>query len=346
MSKIQNVKNVPAKKKRRKFIRTPSHILRIVLVWCFVICIFLLSFSFFNVTLYITKDLKVTPVLEQGDFVYSTQEEIDSACKNLQSAIDNLEKKPSEKKSKEENSSAEASANQNSSTDTNFSSDMNPMRMEWTYHILNNVQIDDIVLLIDKAKGIDENLYTEETVAELNKSTLKAQQSLGASVTISQNAFQLIFGGSIAEMYGYSDASKSIADSFLTYALAIMPVVGFFAASFDKKRHIKHIISMLCAVLTIADILFIIYPYVDIGSIFTIFMNIFVCVISVFSIYAKQQEDYIIKHPELEAEYGEKHPHFVKALVNYKSYSTVDIPTKADKEREAAKNAKRHNKKR
>ena len=53
------------------------------------------------------------------------------------------------------------------------------------------------------------------------------------------------------------------------------------------------------------------------------------------SIYAIQQERYIVKHPELEAEFTEKHPYFVKALINYKSVTlTENIRQQEEEEKE------------
>ena len=49
-------------------------------------------------------------------------------------------------------------------------------------------------------------------------------------------------------------------------------------------------------------------------------MYIIICVLNLAGVYAKQQEDYIITHPEKEPEFTEKHPQFVKALINYKAF--------------------------
>lgn len=328
---MEKVQNVPVRKKVKKPLRTPSHILRLCLVWCFVICIFLLSTSFFTVTVYINDKLEATPYLQEGDFTYSTLEEIHSAEAELQEAIDGLQKKSDSK---------------SSAADTSTGNSISSMQLEWVYHIKEDIDTEDIkstLKLIEEAKAVERDLYTDKSVEKLNDAILKAQQSLGASYTISQTALQLMFGGSISEMYGNQSAMDSVTNSIFISVLGIIPVLGFFAASFDKKKHIKHIISMLCSVLAIIDIMFVIYPSVDTGSVFTIIMYIIIAVITIFSIYAKQQEDYIVQHPELEAEYSDKHPHFVKALINNKSFGNkTPVVTKSEQERMAAQNAKKH----
>lgn len=344
---MEKIQNIPVKKKKKKMLRTPSHILRLCIVWAFIICIFLLSTSFKTTTLYINDKLEVTPYLQEGAFTYSTLEEIKAAESELQKAIDNLQEKPktdetsdSTETDETDTSTAEVSTEASTGIDTAAS----PITLKWLYHITDDIEVDQVqsaIKLVDEAKAIDRSIYTEESIETLNKAVLKTQKSLGATVTMSQNALQIMFGGSIAEMYGKESAS-SISNSIFICALAIIPIVGFLAASFDKSKHIKHIIATIGSILAVLDIMFVIYPFVDIGSVATIIMYIVIAVLTVFSIYAKQQEDYIVKHPELEAEYSDKHPHFVKALINYKAFGGIPVIDKKEQERVSAQNAKKH----
>lgn len=331
MQKIEldKVKNVPKRKKNKKPLRTPSHIIRICMVWCFVICLFLLSLPFINATIYITDDLKTTADAQQAYNKYATQEDIDSAEKDLQAALDGLVK---DKNSKND-----------STNESNSSAAVNTAMFDWVYHIRADVKSEDLQKLILKAKNTDRSIYTKESVEKLNTATINAQKILCATVSISQTALQLMFGGSIAELYGHGSTGGTIVNSLFAYALAFIPLIGFFAASFDKTRHIKHIISLIGSILCIIDIYFIIYPYLAIGSVFSIIMYIIIMVINIFSIYAKQQEDYIIRHPELEPEFSEKHPNFVKALINYKAFKPEPSTKNDNSKLQAAKNAQKHN---
>lgn len=328
MQKIQTDKviNVPQKKKHKKVLHTPSQVIRVCLVWCFVICLFLLSLPFINATFYITEDLKITTDAREAYNKLATQQDIDNAEKELQKALDGLVTDPKKEESALEPTNAAA---------------IDSAQFNWVYHISADVQSESLQKLILKAKDTDRSTYTDESVKTLNDAVTNAQKILGARVTISQTALQLMFGGSISEMFR-GTSSGTIANSLFAYALGIIPIVCFFAASFDKTKHIKHIIALVGSILCLVDIYFIIYPFIAIGSVLTIIMYIIICVLNVFSIYAKQQEDYIIKHPELEAEFTEKHPLFVNALINYKSFgrkssennnSNVDLSKKSKKQK-------------
>ena len=99
--------NVPKKKKR---LRTPSHIIRITLIWLLAIELFLLTYPFLQVTFYITEDLGVTPYQEKAYSKLATQEEIDQATKDLQKALDSLEERPPEESSTDESNSDSSAA--------------------------------------------------------------------------------------------------------------------------------------------------------------------------------------------------------------------------------------------
>ena len=85
------VVNVP---KRKKLLRTPSHIIRITLIWCFLLVLFLLTYPFLEVRFYITKDLSVSPYAEDAYRVLAEQEDIDKAAEKLQKALDSLVEVP------------------------------------------------------------------------------------------------------------------------------------------------------------------------------------------------------------------------------------------------------------
>ncbi len=321
VSKNVKVINVPHKKKP---LRTPSHILRLCIVWAYVICIFLLTSSFMEARIYITDDLKTTLNPSEANLTPASQEEITKAEEKLQSAIDGLEKKKD--KDQEDTAVIESIATAN---------------YNWQYHVADGISYRDLMKLIDQAMDIDRSKYTEKSITALNEATIYAHKTLCASVKISQSAFQMMLGGAISESYGYETGASAVTHSFFSFSLAVIPTICFFAATFDKRRHIKHIIGLVGSFLCLADIMFTIYPYIGIGATLSIILYFLICVMNIASIYAKQQEDYIVKHPELEAEFGAKHPHFVKALINEKTFGHVSMPTNHEKELSSAKNAKK-----
>jgi hypothetical protein len=340
--------NVP---KRRRPLQTPSNIIRLCIVWSFIICIFLLTYPFLSAQLFINDNLEVTTMVGTADLKLHTQDEIDEAAKELKAAIDGLEEAPPD-----EESSAEPDTSENSDTSSVTSDDSEyepPIRSidtanyKWQYSIRDDVDIEEIAGLIDSAKNIDRKKYTEESVDKLNRAVLKAQRTLCATVNVSQSAIQMMVGGMVGESFGnYGSVGHSVMHGIFSFGLAIMPIIGFFAATFDKRRHIKHVIVMICAILSLIDIFLTIYPFVGIGAVLSIIMYILICLLNIASIYTKQQEDFIVSHPEKEAEFTEKHPYLVKALLNAKTFG--GLPTSSDiKEQtyQAAKNAQKRNKK-
>ena len=342
--------NVP---KRRRPLQTPSNIIRLCIVWAFILCIFFLTYPFMSAQLYINDDLEVTTIYgeQSGRFKLADQSEIDEAAKELRAAIDGLEEAPPD-----EESSAESDTSENSDAVSSESDDSEyepPIRSidtanyEWKYSIRDDVDIEEIAGLIDSAKNINRKNYTEESVEKLNRAVLKAQKVLCATVNVSQSAIQMMVGGMVGESYGnFGSVGHSVVHGIFSFGLALMPIIGFFAATFDKRRHIKHVIVMICAVLALVDIFLTIYPFVGIGAVLSIIMYVLICLLNIGSIYAKQQEDFIISHPEKEGEFTEKHPQLVKALLNAKTFG--GLPTSSDiKEQtyQAAKNAQKRNKK-
>ena len=350
--------NVP---KKKKLLRTPSHILRICLIWCFLINLFLLTYPFLEVKLYINDKLEITPNIQEANFRLATQNEIDYAAYNISVAYSKLEKLPDAESSESSDESKQESNNDSSEAASDLSDSTSPVvtddeeevrsidtaKYEWQYRIDKNVDASTLLTMIETTKNIKRYQYTEKSVEVLNHAVLQAQRTLGASVNISQNALQMMLGGSVSEAFGrYDSVGNSIWHGLTSFALAVIPILGFFFAVFDKKRHFKHVIITLGTLLALADIFLTIYPYVGIGAVLSIIMYIIISVLNISSIYAKQQEDYIMKHPEKEAEFSEKHPQFVKALINKKSVdSKTGKPDAKELTYKAAKNAQKHNQK-
>ena len=70
------VVNVP---KRKKPLATPSYLIRVSMIVCFIICILLLSSPFLSAKLYITKDLEITSSVSEAYREVATQEIVDNA---------------------------------------------------------------------------------------------------------------------------------------------------------------------------------------------------------------------------------------------------------------------------
>ncbi len=320
---------VPPKRKKKKLLRTPSHIIRLCMVWAYVIAIFLLSSPFVSTTLYIKENLEITNSASEADLKYASQKEIDTAADELEKALDGL-KKSGKTVEEYQDTLALPSAS-----------------FDWKYHIESGIKTDRINKLISESRETDRKLYTSESVMTLNKATLKAQRTLCATVTVTQSALQIVLGGTVNNT-STDNISGIIVSGAMIYALAILPVVGFFISSFDKRRHIKNVYSLICSVLCMIDIFIAIYPNIDIGSVLSVFTYILIFVLSIAGFYAKQQEDYIVKHPENEADFTEKHPYFVKALINYKSVNLNEVLAKreeTEKETAVRKNQKKKRKK-
>lgn len=320
--------SVPAAPRKRKKAKrnmvTPTVIIRYVMIALYAIAIYLLTFSLTNTTLYINDELNTAVYVPNSSYTHlATQDEIDAAAEELEGAIKELEE-----------SGAIVNVYQSSL-------DLKTASYKWAYHTSKDVNTDKLIDLINQARDIDRRYYTEETVKRLNTATLKAQHLMCATLTITQSALQLMIGGSVADAYGDDNLTISIGNYVMIYALGLMPLAGLIIAGFDRKSHIKNIYAACCSVLCIVDIMMLVFPSVGIGSVLTIFLYLIMFALSAFAFYAKQQEDYIVAHPELEAEFTEKHPQFVKALINYK-HSSVPDQTKREKDRSSAKNAKKH----
>ena len=296
------VVNVP---KRKKPLATPSYLIRVSMIVCFIICILLLSSPFLSAKLYITKDLEITSSVSEAYREVATQEIVDNAKNELQNALDSLEKIE-----KTESSQIEIEENTVGLSSANY---------KWSYRVSQGVDAKSLAELIDKARNTNKREYTSESVSVLNKSILNAQKTLCASVLLEQSVLQMAMGGAIGESVGnVKSLGSAISHSLFSFILGGVPLVCFI--TFDKSRHIKHIVCMIGAVACLVIIFAVLYPYVGTGAVVSIIMYIIICVLNLAGVYAKQQEDYIIKHPEKEPEFTEKHPQFVKALINYKAF--------------------------
>ena len=329
-TKVQVV-NTPHTKKP---LRTPSHILRITLIWCFVIVMYLLSYPFLSVRMYITDDLEVTTDHSVIQYVLASQSTVDQAQEELQAALDGLEKSDEEKQEYDE--------------DISDIAQLGTANYTWNTIVAETVNADALKELIDNAAAVSRKDYTEESVSVLNTAVLRARKVLCSSVQITQSALQMIMGGSIAEAFGVMESlGLSIMHSMFAVTLAVLPFACFLALCFDKNKHIKHIFVIIGSIVCLFVIFFTLYPHVGIGAVLSVIMYILILVLNLFSIYAKQQEDYIVAHPEEEAAFTESHPQFVKALINAKSFNrNLHLPTKQEQETQTARNVKkRQNKK-
>lgn len=277
--------------KNFKPLKTPSYILRMMVIVVFMFCLFLLSCPFFSV------QFGTKPNIDHK----ATQQEIDIETQQLQQAFDKLVKKDdAEEKAKEP-------------------WEMPTIQREWYYtNVEESTDITKLTELITKAMDVDSTLYTEESYKALKNEILDAQQLLGTNVKISQTALQMVFCGNIAQQY-ISDPDNNTGGGLMYILFIVFPALGFFINIFDSKRHIKNVATLICSSLSIVNIFICVsISYLDIGSLLSIFAYLLLIILGFAGMYAKQQEDYIVAHPELEAEFSEKHPQFIKALLNEK----------------------------
>lgn len=321
MGDPQPVKKPTKRRKKKKLLATPTSILRILMILLYVGIIFTLSLPAMTTTACLDEKLEVTTLLSEAKMKYATQEEIDSVAEKLQAALDGLKENP-DYQEEETHTLAIPRAD-----------------LAWTYHLAKGVKADQLVALIDKAKAVSSEPYTEESIKTLRQTTLEAQRCLCATVTITRSMVQLALSGNV----NGSDESQIggiVVNVTMVFFLALLPFVGFVISMLDRTRNIKNIFSLIGSVFAIAGIFLVIYPYVAIGSVIMFIEYVALGVMAVSALYAKQQEKYIVAHPELEAEFTEKHPHLVKALINYKSIMPA-VPV-AEKTYASAQNAKKH----
>jgi len=323
----QPVKTPQKRKKRKKLLTTPSHILRILMTLLYVVIIFSLSLPAMTTTAYLDENLEVTTIYSKAKMRYYTQEEIDNVADKLQSAIDNLKDDPEYDKSNE----------------GGFELSLPRADLSWSYHVTEGIDASHLIELINKAKSTKSEPYTEESVKNLRQTTLEAQRALCASVTITRSMVQLALSGNV----NGSDESQVggiVVNVTMIFILAVLPFTGFIICCFDRIRNIKNIFSLIGAVFAVVTIFTVIYPYVAIGAVVMFVEYVIMGSLAVGAIYARQQEKYIIEHPELEADFTEKHPHLVKALINYKSLTPPVLTS--EKTFASAQNAKKHGRKR
>lgn len=298
-----------------KPLKTPSYILRVFIIIFSLVAIFSLSLPFF--TMYLAIDVTLDHKM--------TQAEVDETVQELNTAFDNLVALDTDESTSSENTFA-----------------LSTLQREWYYtNISSNVDITKLIESLDKCMDVDSALYTEESYEALTDTVLAAQEKAGTCVKLSQTAIQMIFCGNIAQQYADSNADSTGGLIYVIFTL--FPAVIFFVNIFDRKRHIKNIATLLLSSAMIILILLIVSTqYLDTGSLISIFTYMLLIVLGFAAVYAKQQEDYIVKHPELEAEFTEKHPHFTKALLNAKRF---DVILADQREQERAKEQKPKSKK-
>lgn len=324
MGDKRKTKVIKPPKKRIKLLKTPTQIIRGFMIFLYILIIFMLASPFMSATFYITDDLEATTERPES-YTYSSQEQIDQAEKDLEQAIDNLVKDPDYDPRAEKEVS------------------VSTLGMEWRYNIASDVDARKLADLVEKSKNTDRMLYTEESVKKLNNATIRAQRVLCSTVRISRSILQLILGGNVngVELDGVGNIVINV---LLIYVLAVLPVAGILITLFDRKRHIKNISGMMIALLCLMDIFAMVYPNIAFGAVMTITAYILLFILSVGGLYAKQQEDYILRHPEKEAEFTEKHPQFVKALINYKRVTMKNEIEKEEEKRPPKSNVKKNKK--
>ena len=93
----------PKKKKRRrkkqkKLLKAPTDILRLCMVWGFIISVFLLSTKFVTITLYVAEDHKMTFDKSAIMTSYPDQKAIDESVKEMDAALKGLKNNDIEKR--------------------------------------------------------------------------------------------------------------------------------------------------------------------------------------------------------------------------------------------------------
>ncbi len=290
-----------------KPLKTPSYILRIFTIILFLFTVLCLSMPFF--TIYLQMETSIDHKM--------TQAEVDQTTRQLQTVKDNLVERENDK---------------NTETPQETALALNTLQREWYYtNIEESVDITKFVETLDQCMSVDGNLYTEESYTALKDETLSAQEKAGTCVILSQTGLQMIFCGNIAQQY--IDPEANTAGGLVYMLFMLLPAIGFFVNLFDSKRHIKNVATLLTSSVSMILILTLVSTScLDIGSLFSVFAYMLLIIFGIGSIYAKQQEDYIVKHPELEAEFTEKHPQFVKALLNAKRFNVI-LADQREKER-------------
>lgn len=220
----------------------------------------------------------------------NTDDEIKSCQKDIDKAYDELEKAQkdlvlADKKEVEENKGLEKSKI------------IYPKSLAEDNVIGQKCETDRLLKLIDEAAGLDYTKYTRESYNNLLEKIYSATGTLAPSATISDTGFQLVFGNSLSD----ATFSKRTEGTFqrLMYSIGflIIPIAGFFAASFDKKHHIKNIIAMVGSAFLIF-VMFTFFPleYIDYGAVISFVLYIIILILGVAGVYCKQQEDYWLEH--------------------------------------------------
>lgn len=152
---------------------------------------------------------------------------------------------------------------------------------------------------IDEAANLDRTIYTKESYSKLLEKIYAATGVLTQKAIISDTGFQLIFGSSLSGSTINKRTEGTMQRLLYSIGFLIIPVLGFFVASFDKKHHIKNIIATIGSALLIFD-LFAFFPleYIDYGATITFVLYVIILILGVAGFYTKQQEDYWLNHYE------------------------------------------------
>ncbi len=154
-----------------------------------------------------------------------------------------------------------------------------------------------LLKLIDKTASYDYVKYTKESYNKLLEKIYSAVGVLTPSATISDTGLKLVFGNSLSNS-AFSKRTEGIFQRLMySIGFLVIPVVGFFATSFDKKHHIKNIIAMVGSAFLIF-VLFAFFPleYIDYGAVISFVLYAVILILGVAGVYCKQQEDYWLEH--------------------------------------------------
>lgn len=266
------VYGVPKKKKKPR-----SDKIRIAMCILFSACIVCLTMPF--------TTFKFERTIDTDDMIASYQKDIDKACEDIEKAEKELIL--ADEKEVEENKALEKSEI------------IYPKTLADDNIIGQKCDTEELLKKIDEAARLDRTQYTKESYNKLLEEIYAATGLLTPKAVVSDTGFQLIFGSSLSG--STIDKRTEGISQRLIYSIGflVVPVIGFFVASFDKKRHIKNIIAIIGSAFLIFD-LFAFFPlqYIDYGAVISFLFYAIIFILGIAGIYTKQQEDYWINHYE------------------------------------------------
>lgn len=267
------VYNVPPKKPKK----SRSEKIRIAMCVFFTACIVCLTMPF--------TTFNIVRTMDTDEGVENYQKKIDKACEELKKAEEKLVLADEEEV--EENKSLEKSdvIYPHSLSDDNI--------------IKQKCETKTILKEIEKAAQIDRIKYTKESYDNLLEKIYNASGIITSTAVISDTGLQLIFGTSLSDTAVNRRTEGVFQRLLYSIGFLVVPAVGFFIASFDKKRHIKNIFAIVGSMLLIFDI-FAFFPlqYIDYGAVISVVLYVIIFLLGVAGFYTKQQEDYWTSHYE------------------------------------------------